>query len=244
MKEISFLFGTIVVLVGCVSVPSRSDAPVADIHIQGTSIFYRGSISRESNERLLEIVETADLIPVTLVITSKGGDTLAGIELGRWVFRNGLDVNVTEYCVSSCANYIFPAGKTKMLEPRAAVVWHGGAMQKEWNAPCSEVPQGALEQGLGCADIEQIQAEQLEEFRTAEELFFAEVGVDQRITILGQDPEYDCRGGSSSLGWYYSIDDLERLGIKNIHIQQGEWRPESPATNQTICRVELDADFH
>jgi hypothetical protein len=244
MKEISILFGTIAALVACESFPRSGNTPVAEIHVQGTSIIYRGSISRESNERLFKIVETVDLVPVTLVITSKGGDALAGIELGRWVFRNDLDVTVTEYCVSSCANYIFPAGKTKTLEPRAAVVWHGGAMQEEWNAPCSELPKGVLEQGLSCAEFEQIKAEQLEEFRTAEELFFVEVGVDQRITILGQDPEYDCRGGSSSLGWYYSIDDLERLGIGNIHVQQGEWRPESPANNFTICRVELDADFY
>ena len=244
MKEIPVLFSTIAMLAGCVTSPLGGNPPVAEIHVQGTSIIYRGSISRESNERLFEIVETSDLTSVTLVITSKGGDALAGMELGRWVFKNGLDVTVTEYCVSSCANYIFPAGKMKTLDSSAAVVWHGGALQKEWNSPCSEIPRSVLKKGLGCSDIEQVQAESLEEFRSTEALFFAEIGVDQRVTVLGQDPEYDCRGGSSSLGWYYSIDDLARLGIKNIHIQRGEWRPESPASDLTICRVELGVDFH
>jgi len=239
MKKISVLFVVIDLLVGCVSTP-----PIADIQVRGDSITYRGSINRESNERLFEVVEIADQFPATLVITSKGGETLAGIELGQWVFRNSLNVTVTEYCVSSCANYIFTAGKVKTLNPEAAVVWHGGALQEEWNAPCSGVPKDLLNEGLHCAEVEQIQAEKLEEFKTAEEQFFAEIGVDQRITVLGQDPEYDCRGGTSSLGWYYSINDLERLGVKNIRIQQGDWRPESPARNLTICRVELGADFH
>ena len=226
------------------STPSGNDIPVAEIHIQGTSIIYRGHISRESNVRIFEVVETSDLTPVTLFITSKGGDALAGIELGRWVFKNGLDVSVTEYCVSSCANYIFPAGKMKTLDSSAAVVWHGGALQKEWSNPCSEIPRSVLEKHLDCSDIEKTQAESLEEFRSTEASFFAEIGVDQRVTVLGQDPEYDCHGGSSSLGWYYSIDDLARLGIKNVHIWHGEWRPVSPASDLTICRVELGADVY
>lgn len=244
MKEISVLFSTIAVLAGCVSSPPGGNTPVAEIHVQGTSIIYRGSISRESNERFFKIIETSDLTLLTLIITSKGGDALAGVELGKWVFRNGIDVTVIEYCVSSCANYVFPAGKIKTLDSSAAVVWHGGALQKEWNNPCLRIPKSVLEKGRGCSDIEQIQAESLQEFRSTEALFFAEIGVDQRVTVLGQVPEYDCRGGSRSLGWYYSIDDLARLGIKNIDIQQGEWRPESPASNLTICRVELGADFH
>jgi hypothetical protein len=244
MKEFSALLSAFAVLAGCASLPSGSDTPVAEIHIQGTSIIYRGDISRESNARLFEIVETAELNSVTLIITSKGGDVLAGIELGRWVFRNGLDVTVTEYCVSSCANYIFPAGKMKTLDSSAAIVWHGGALQKERNNSCSEIPRSVLEKGLGCSAIQEVQAEFLEEFRSTEALFFAEIGVDQRVTVLGQDPEYNCRGGSGSLGWYYSIDDLARLGIKNIRILQGEWRPESPASDLTICRVELGADFY
>jgi len=243
MKVYFLRFAALALLFGCASAPRSADTSVAEISIQDISIIYRGGISGESNERLFELVKTAELVPTTLVITSKGGETIAGIELGRWVFRNGLDVTVSEYCLSSCANYVFAAGHRKTLEPSAAVVWHGGATQREWGDPCSNAPKIALKQGLRCADIEKFQEESLEEFRSAEESFFAEIGVDQRITILGQDPQYDCRESTASLGWYYSIDDMGRLGIQNVHVRQGKWRPKSPAPNRTVCRVRLGADF-
>ncbi len=243
MKQNLFLFVIAASLVGCVSNSPIEDLPIAVISVDGESLIYRGSISRASNDRLFKLVEPIDFVPTTLVITSKGGETTAGIELGQWVFRNRLDVTVTEYCLSSCANYVFPAGLRKTLEPSAALAWHGGSMQEEWGDPCSNMPKSVKEEGLGCADIKRLQRESLEEFKTAEKSFFAEIGVDQRVTVLGQYPEYVCRERTNSLGWDYSIEDMGRLGIKNIQVRNGEWRPESPAPNLTICRVDLGEDF-
>ena len=243
MKEKFSLLAAVSVFLGCAAVLPSADISIAEILVQDSSIIYRGSISQESNDRLFELVESTNVIPTTLVITSKGGDAISGIELGHWVFRNGLSVTVTEYCLSSCANYVFPAATRKTLEPSAAIVWHGGAMQEEWGNPCSNIPRSVLKQGLRCADIEELQEETLENFRSAEEVFFAEIGVDQRVTTLGQTPQFDCRESTKSLGWYYSIDDMGRLGIMNVHVRHGEWRPQSPARNLTICRVDLGADF-
>jgi len=243
MKRNLFVLVAAASLGGCAPSSSIAEPSVAEIFSEGGSIIYRGSISPESNDRLFQLAESVEVAPVTLIITSKGGETMAGIELGRWVFRNGLDVVVTEYCLSSCANYVFPAGNMKTLEPSAALAWHGGSMQSEWGDPCSRMPNSAIERGFRCADIEKLQREKLKEFRAAEESFYAEIGVDQRVTVLGQLPEYDCRGRAASLGWYYSIDDMRRLGIENIHIRGGNWQPESPAPNLKICRVELGADF-
>ena len=230
-------------LVGCGSNTPIEEAPIADISVERESFIYQGSISQASNDRLFKLIESIDIFPTTLVITSKGGDTMAGIELGKWVFRNRLNVTVTEYCLSSCANYVFSAGLRKTLEPSAALAWHGGSMQEDWGNPCSNIPRSVKEEGLRCADIEKLQRESLEEFKMAEKSFFAEIGVDQRVTVLGQYPEYECRERAASLGWDYSIEDMGRLGIKNIHVRNGVWRPESPAPNLTICRVELGADF-
>lgn len=243
MKRNLIFFVIAASLSGCATTPPIMEIPVADISIVGESFIYRGSIHRESNERLFELAESVDLAPTTLVITSKGGETIAGIELGRWVFRNRLDVTITEYCLSSCANYVFPAGIRKTLEPSAALAWHGGSMQEEWGDACSNIPKAVREQGVRCADIEKLQREKLEEFKTAEKSFFAEIGVDQRVTVLGQDPQYDCRGRAASLGWDYSIEDMGRLGIENIEVRNGEWQPESPTPDMTICRVELSAAF-
>jgi hypothetical protein len=239
----NLLFAIATLLVGCGSNLRIEEVPTTEISVEGESLIYRGSISRASNAHLFKLVESIDFVPTTLVITSKGGETTAGIELGRWVFRNRLDVTVNEYCLSSCANYVFPAGLRKTLEPSAALAWHGGSMQEDWGDPCSNTPRSVKKVGIRCADIEKLQRESLEEFKTAEKSFFAEIGVDQRVTILGQFPEYDCRERTASLGWDYSIEDMGRLGIKNIQVHNGEWRPESPAPNLIICRVELGEDF-
>ena len=243
MKKSLLLFAAISVLISCAALSPSAGTRVAEILVQDATVIYRGPISRESNARLFELVEATGAMPETLVITSKGGETFAGIELGRWVFENNLDVTITAYCMSSCANYVFPAGNKKVLEPDAAVVWHGGATQQEWNDPCSSIPGGALENGNSCGDIRKLQQETLEEFRAAEAQFFAEIGVDQRVTVLGQESRYDCRGGTESIGWYYSIDDMKRLGIRNVKVRHGVWHPESPAPDLTICRVDLGADF-
>jgi len=243
MKRNLLLFVIAASLNGCARTSPIVEIPVTEMSIVGESFIYRGSISRESNDRLFKLAESIGFVPTTLVITSKGGATNAGMELGRWVFRNRLDVTVTEYCLSSCANYIFTAGIRKTLAPSAALTWHGGSMQEEWGDPCSDIPKSVQEQGLRCADMEKLQREQLKEFKRAEKSFFAEIGVDQRVTILGQDPQYDCGGRTASLGWDYSIEDMGRLGIENIQVRNGKWRPEPPAPDLTICRVELGADF-
>lgn len=228
----------------CRSALPDANISSAEIDIRNASIIYRGGISRESNVRLFKLVEAADPFPTELVITSKGGDTMAGMELGRWVFRHGLDVVVTEHCLSSCANYVFPAGNMKTLETNAALAWHGGAMQKEWDEPCLSMADVLRQEGLGCADFEKLFTEQLEEFRREEELFFSEIGVDQRVTILGQEPEYRCSKNAAEGGWDYSIADMGRLGLKNIQIRNETWLPKSMIEGQTICRVELSENFH
>jgi len=244
MRQNFILFFVLVVIfLSCGAASPDASASSAEILIQDLSIIYRGTISRESNDRLFNLVETADPFPTALVITSKGGDTMAGMELGRWVFRHGLDVIVTELCLSSCANYVFPAGNKKILGANAVLAWHGGAMQEEWDAPCSGNFEILHQEGFSCADIENLFEEQLESFRREEKLFFAEIGVDQRVPVLGQEPEYRCSTNTDEGGWDYSIEDMGRLGIKNIQVRNGTWLPESMIEGRTICRVELGEEF-
>jgi hypothetical protein len=171
-----------------------------------------------------------------LSITSWGGDVEGGIPLGSWVFDRGLDVEVPEHCFSSCANYVFPAGKHKKLGHHAWVAWHGGITQ-DWTRH--------LEKQLAEID-EKYHAEvrkKFEEVRSTvahdETEFYAKIGVDQRITTLGQMPPY--KGNYKGyLGWDYSIDDLETLGVRNIRVAGEEWEPVAPK-NRKLFRVQLSA---
>ncbi|MGX9608655.1 hypothetical protein [Acinetobacter sp. T63] len=50
------------------------------------------------------------------------------MDLGDLVYVHQLNVEVGQYCFSSCANYVFPAGKVKYLNWCSQLGWHGGAM--------------------------------------------------------------------------------------------------------------------
>lgn len=93
-------------------------------------IRYSGKISFEGYEKLVKVYEEAKTKPTKLNITSSGGDGLAGILIGRFVQDKGLDVQVPRHCGSSCANYVFPAGKQKSLHHEALVIYHGGMFQE------------------------------------------------------------------------------------------------------------------
>jgi len=58
-----------------------------------------------------------------------GGDGLAALAFGILIHRHNWDVEVTDLCASSCANFIFPAGKTKYLNHDSMLLFHGGPYQ-------------------------------------------------------------------------------------------------------------------
>jgi ATP-dependent protease ClpP protease subunit len=61
----------------------------------------------------------------TVVIRSPGGPVSPAIIIGEAIMASQLDVVVDGQCLSSCANYIFPSGRFKVMPPDAKVAWHG-----------------------------------------------------------------------------------------------------------------------
>jgi hypothetical protein len=104
--------------------------PWISLTTKKNQIRYSGKISFEGYEKLIKVYEEAKRKPTTLKITSGGGSGLAGILIGRFVKDKGLDVQVSRHCVSSCANYVFPAGMQKSLHHDSLVIYHGGMFQK------------------------------------------------------------------------------------------------------------------
>lgn len=60
---------------------------------------------------------------------SEGGNWEAALALGKLIHRYGWDVEVQGLCASSCAIFIFPAGKTKYLNSDSLLLFHGGPHQ-------------------------------------------------------------------------------------------------------------------
>ena len=67
-----------------------------------------------------------------VVEDSEGGDGAAALAIGILIHRHNWDVEVANVCPSSCANWIFPAGKTKYLNSQSMLLFHGGPHQANW----------------------------------------------------------------------------------------------------------------
>ena len=93
-------------------------------------VFYMETVTAESFVVLKHKLENSLLPPRKLYVGSGGGDGYAGLAIGELVYAYQLDVHVEDLCASSCANYIFPAGKRKTLGHSAIVMYHGNTLQK------------------------------------------------------------------------------------------------------------------
>lgn len=89
-----------------------------------------GEITAESFVQAREhlVGATADLKKV--VITSGGGNGPAALAIGMLIHRHNWDVEVGDHCISSCAIFIFPAGKKKYLNDNSLLMFHGGPHQE------------------------------------------------------------------------------------------------------------------
>jgi hypothetical protein len=175
--------------------------------------YYRGEINSHNNVRFFNSSENKKI--QRLIINSPGGEVVAGIELGRWVFRNAVDVVVEHQCLSSCANYVFPSGRHKTIRRHAVVAWHGNYHHLQAT-------------GLWLDDIESRMARTGEDRETArvkvkqqmqdlvirERDFFREIGVDQRLCWVGKMPPY-----SSPDYFTMSANDMLYYGVHSVTIE-------------------------
>lgn len=227
---------------------------VTKVRLTADRIEYRGLITAEANAGAFELYESAQPKPMALWIESEGGSADAGMQLGSWLLDNGLDVEVDTYCFSSCANYVFAAGRTKVLAPRASLMWHGGVTQPvtpeeleavldDTLAHLDEIEQRTLLEQHSRAELLQQLDHSRIDLVARETRFFQRIGVDQRITTLGQLYERELlQGEGNYTGWDYSLEDLAKLGIRQVHVRDGgQWAPECPIRNGRIYRIRLDS---
>lgn len=197
-----------------------ADAPT--VHVADGELHYTGSMDKEANQRLFALYESLERKPVALVVKSKGGEVNSGIELGQWVHAHRLDVRVPEYCLSSCANYVFTAGARKIVSQNAVIGYHGGISSSEF----------ALDEATQ-AMFDKMSKEQQDAFwaqvrKSAqpavakEAAFFTQIGVDQTITTYGQASRFEHLGGE---GWTYTKEGFAHFGVKGIEVTGGRWEP-------------------
>lgn len=93
-------------------------------------IIYIGIIEQERVEKVIELYQPGD----RLLIRSSGGDLHAGMMLGNFIDIHKMSVEVLDFCISSCANYVFLSGNNKILNTNSLVVFHGGPKQANFRS--------------------------------------------------------------------------------------------------------------
>jgi hypothetical protein len=229
----------------------RARAEPAQVRVQGDTVYYTGNFSQASSAAFDAAV--AGLAPgavTRLVISSGGGDTVAGRHVGRWVHRMGLVVEVDVICFSSCADYVFPAGRARVIRRDAFVGWHGNERQFTVLAARAGVPRTELlgrfaPAGLSAAQraafVQEVEAT-LRRTEQDEAAFYAELGLDDAFAVcavgdvLEQRPE-----AAGRKGWGFSVADMVRLGLVNtVYLGEVAYDASSARFRQYLIRLGAD----
>lgn len=207
----------------------------------------------------------------TFVVTySGGGNWESALALGTLIHDYGWDVEVVDLCGSSCAIFIFPAGKTKYLHPESLLLFHGGPHQENISAQVTALEQ-SLSNGVPVVDehperanmegrlsddpegapqrrkvreflaIEDppTDAELITVLTEASDRFYEHLGINLLLPHYGQIGRYEPTYKAYKHGGFmYRLDSLRRLGIGNIEVKGGEWRPERNREYSAVYEVE------
>lgn len=199
-----------------------------------------GEIEQQTFLDLVEFYERNEEASDRVVVNTRGGSAFAALAIGRYILKNNLDVEVDRFCGSSCANYVFLAGKNKYLKQSSLIVFHGGALQKNLLNKIKKAVRRDTERHYSGVDAywsDESYDERLcqelgvklgfcekaedcyEAFIKLEKAFFDKINVDQKITIYGQIGEYKPLYKSKEyLGFYYSLEELKKMGVSGIKV--------------------------
>ena len=195
---------------------------------------YRGPISAEHNRQFFAAV--ADRPLQRLSITSSGGEVDAAIALGEWVFARRLDIEVPDYCLSSCANYVFPAGRRKRIQTGAVVAWHGNYRHLQqtglWRDDVTARMQRPGEDRQTASRYVRAQVAYL---TGLEHDFFEHIGVDGMLCWIGKLPPYNVPDY-----YFLSTHDMARFGVDQVQVPPDYARTDVSRFTDSIVYIRLE----
>ena len=104
---------------------------IRDDAVRCDTLTLDGDINSDSFVEARDCLVRSKAAKKTFVVKQSGGrDGKAALALGILIHRHHWDVEVVGLCASSCANFIFPAGKTKYLHRNSLLLFHGGFYQE------------------------------------------------------------------------------------------------------------------
>ena len=192
------LFGAFLMVLlaaGCAAQP----APGPRVQRVADAIVFEGRIDFAAAERFLQLLAEPGVARV--VITSPGGLVGPALDMADAIHARGLAVEVPRTCLSSCANYVFPAGRRKQLGRPDAVGWHGNMAHVLYL------------QESGQASWPADSLAQARELAQREADFYRRIGVDGFVAWFGKLPPY-------AVDEFYTLSpaDMARFGLGDVTV--------------------------
>jgi hypothetical protein len=192
------------------------------VYLSEGELNYVGYLDEQANQRLFSLYDSLQDKPGTLAIRSRGGDVVPGMELGEWLHAHKLDVKVMEFCLSSCANYVFTAGARKIVSSNAMIGFHGGASSKEVNIGGAKKEaydaMTATKKAAFQAELRLARQPQLDR----ETVFFKTIGVRQNLTTYGEQARF---AATVVDGWTFTQQGFGYFGVNHIEVINAPWKP-------------------
>ncbi|MGZ3653126.1 MAG: hypothetical protein ACXVB9_19615 [Bdellovibrionota bacterium] len=168
----------------------------------------------------------------TIVVDSPGGLITEGLRIGQFLLAKKVTVDVQGICMSSCANYLFLAGKRRVIS-RGIVGYHGNhtAFMKTVNATVDGLPKELALQiwsasyGLPASATEAEILAEIEKSKVtvaAEGKFFAELGISQDLFDRAERPDKGMGNGKEYAMLLPTHKTFEKYGVLGVEGDQSQ----------------------
>lgn len=232
----------------------------ATITVEGSTIIFEGSIGPQTDRDFFDAVNGKEDQITTIRVNSGGGITDEAMKIGLWIFDHKLDVVVDEICFSSCANYIFTAGKKKIIEKDAIVGWHGSEQQDNFIAAGYGISLEELYRRnydelkqWGEIDSGESKEEFVEHMMMTEDFggvdepsFLDKIGVHLYLMVYSMLPDqfdYYFSDDTHFGGWTFSIEDMAKFGVHNVTYEgEGDYPSKKALENNPVAVFNVPTD--
>ncbi len=98
-----------------------------------------GMMDRGTEGPFLQALKRFDGKPVVIVVRSGGGAAEASLPMGEAVQAQAATVIADGLCASSCADFVLPAGKRRVVTAETLLLYHGGVTLEALNIAAPQV---------------------------------------------------------------------------------------------------------
>ncbi len=146
-----------------------------------------------------------------IILNSPGGDSKSAIQIGMEISKHSFAVVVNNICASSCANYLFPAGKWKIIAEGGILIWHGS-----YASECSHTAHKIDSSTATKKEVDEYK-KTIKELQTLNEHYYRKINVNPRITCLTENIKAAADAITpNSSGFTLTTEAIKLFGVKNL----------------------------